>query len=519
MDGNVPDQRSFNTSIAPSGIIKQEERKRIFYVWSVVFLAVFLGTILYWPLTVKRFKSTARCQVVAPTSSATFEEAESAALNVVRDITDDRAMKLAVELIGKATTLKNSFFISENWRALRETVKVSVRPGNVENTIVVQLSIEGKGTEDEKLLVNHLASQFAIEFSRDARFSRVKSLFDTYTQQINVAETQDSEDLLGSVNSATRALDAAEDQFRSIAQEFNNQQKESPTLNQPVSKSVANSGISALRQQEFRLVQERIEKERLNDWTIQRPEIARIQKQIDDIRHQIDILEKQELSQNSQLARSGTSHSESHKKNQFALASATSTQNVSLSNAASKLESIDFNATRSSIDLLSEMIRADSNQRKKITHSFRSELESVVKQNHNALSVNEIDMAKHPRAIGCSPGIVQLMLLSFLGLGVATVVTWKFEPALAIKTVGSEERLEHMLRIPLLATIATKKNTDPTSNKLHLWSLRIVRCCEAVLLTMLIGFLAACLVDSQFVMSFFKNPLDAVARLFSLLIA
>lgn len=516
MDGNAPDQAPVTQLSDRDGMIERERRKRLFYVWSVVFLAVFLASILIWPLTVKTFKMTSRCHVTVPAADASYEQNEIAAYEIVRKITGDDALQLVTDKIEKSVKLENRFLKDRDWDALRETVKVSVQNGATDSDVIVQLSIEGRGTTDEKRLINQLVSLFAVEFARDSRVSDVQSQFKALKQQADLDDRNNSEDLNAQINALRGVLNSTEQKFRALASEFANQDQQHPTLNQPVSNSGNETQIARLRDQQRGLMIERFEKESRNNWSIEHPEIAQIQRKIDDIQTQIRNLESAGLNGRNQSLSTNSAQFEAHKTNHFALASATSKTESTLAGFASQLETIDLNSARSALDQLNDMIRTDATQRQQLLSSFNDQFAQTTSIGVASLTINDIALADKVYAIGASPHVVQLMFLAFLGLAVASVVTWKFDPSAVTKPFETSEKLQHVLGIPVLATIATRANANSKGNGvLHTWATRLVRTSEAVLLLLLIGLIAACLIDNQFIFTFFSNPLNAIARLFA----
>ena len=516
MDGNVPDQAPVTQLSDRDGMIERERRKRLFYAWSVVFLAAFLVAILIWPLTVKTFKMTSRCHVTVPAADVSYEQNEAAAYEIVRKITGDNSLQLITDKIEKSTKLENRYLKDRDWDGLRETVKVSVQNGGIDSDLIVQLSIEGRGTTDEQRLINQLVSLFAVEFARDSRVSDVQSQYKVLKQQADLDDRNNSEDLNAQINALRGVLNSTEQKFRSLANEFSNQEQQQTTLNQPVSKAGNDAQIAGLRDQQRELMIERFEKESRNNWSIEHPEIARIQRKIDDIQTQIRNLEVADSNGRNQSLANNSAQYEAHKTNHFALASATSKTKSTLASVASQLESIDLNSARSALEQLNDMIRTDATQRQQRLSSFDDQLAQASSIGVSSLTINDIALADEVYAIGATPHVVHLMFLAFFGLAVASVVTWKFDPSAVTKPFETSEKLQHVLGIPVLATIATRANGSSTGNgAMHLWAMRLVRTSEAVLLLLLVGLIAACLIDNQFIFNFFSNPLNAIARLFA----
>jgi hypothetical protein len=500
------------------GLIQNEQRKRKFYVLCVVFLAVFLVSMLLWPLSVSQFKQTTFCSVSPSDQAASFESSEEAIFQVIRKITSDESLKLAtVQLFGESD-IQNELLKNQDWESLRETIKLSVQPSPGNESVAVQLSIIGNGNEDERRLLNHLASNFAVEFVRSNQDSGKDGFVSDIRRQLMASSHLETEDQLNELNNLRNAVDVTQTYLTSIVDELSETASAPVSVHQSASHQlVENPTWTALNEQRIKLIRQRESLEERFNWTIEKPQIATLQEQIDATSRLQNNTERFVPAMDSAAVVKSSEAVDVRKTNQYAFPAGHTTNQVNFDQVAQKLESVDLESTRQSIERLSTLIRNGAQERQKLFNSMQLANVNKIHTASSGLKINSLRLAESSSAIGAYPGFWQIILMAGCSLGIATVVTWKFEPNLAAKVFGSKERMEGLLKLPLLATITTRPSQSVTKQPLwHIGSIWIIRISEAILLILTVSLIAACLIDREFLPHFVENPMNAVAKVLSM---
>ncbi len=452
------------------------------------------------PFTVEHYECSAQLRVKLGQQLLEKRSAKQIiSAGIAACTTDERLTNLVGELKSLYPT-EESWLQRQTPQELRDVIRVGTQFGQKPNSILIHVTMIGRGRPDERAFLNMLVSTITTELIASSKESNQEQLAQAWVASLAQEISEQNQTLLQATDLLSEQLDRTLLQTETLAETIKGR------LNSQEEVGDGDDEITSISLQHeiARVYQQMNAAQAANNWHADHPEMLSMRQRIQTLRDQLNSF----YGQNGAL----------RVQNQFANASM-SNERVGDNLAATILAPLidpkrDFANLYASAGILSSMqsnIRQNQKQMEQMFREFQIQLNQPGLTSEDAVGLEKMVMSKRSKPIQGPQGR-SWMLAVCLAVSLGGVLALRYNPTCDKRRFKSQDQVATALAMPVVGSIREFHAAKRSKHFSDSLTKTILHASELVLLGVCCLLVIATLVDTDFFGEVVTNPFAAISN-------